>query len=327
MEVDAIGGYDGERRNRLKQSMRRDIVADELDALLVTLEEEACLADEEHQQGTEEVVVVAVSVEQVQSTRATVPSYSFPIAMADGDCLGADSLAARMSALVASYKAHGDYTQIRDEYCGLAIALNREKLHAPAFRPAPKVPFRNDLRSPAHLTLHRDLLVIDCHWLRCREEDVWPRDEEYRALFDTGLPFSFVLASSFASRNWEKLHRADEALILTTWQQCQLMAMKGAVVRDRLTAAENGTGRGVERVPPRITVVKRTMREWCHKDRRITPYRQTYEELWLARELLDKGGSMKDIAVLGGLIAGVSPSSEKTARNKLKRLDNRLAGA
>jgi hypothetical protein len=236
------------------------------------------------------------------------------------------SPAKRLSALIASWQAHRVYTRIRNEYCSLAIALNREGRWAPAFRPTPTIPYRQNQRSSIHMTIHRDMVVIECHWLRCRGEDVWPRDREYRVIFDATAPFQVDLAASFACRNWSKLHRAEEALILTTWQQCQLKAMQGSAVSDRRVAAIDGIRKDAERIPPKIVAVRRAIREWCKKDKRMVPHRQVYEDLWLAREMLGKDASIMDIAKLGGLIAGVLPLSERTVRDKLGRLDKRIAG-
>ncbi len=271
-------------------------------------------------------VVVSLPALTIKLASTSERPYAFPARMDGIDHHGVGGLGEQMARLVAEWKTHGEYMRIRDEYCCLASALNREGLKAPAFRPVPTIPKLKDRRTQANMTLHRDLLVIDCHWLRSRSENVWPRDAKYQPLFDIAVPFSFDLAALFASEVWTKLHRADEAFILTARQQCQLKTMKGTDVRDRLELAENGFGRGVVRVRPKIVAARKAMREWCSKDKRLIPHRQVYEDLWLARELLDQNTSMKDIAELGGLIAGTPPLNEKTVLDKLKRLNNWMTG-
>lgn len=309
------------RESLAVRNVYADAQLDELDAWAATFHDSGY-----QEQVLKDVVQPATEIPSEPTSSLETP-YSFATRMDDVAHVGVGPVVKRMSELVAEWQRHGDYMQVRADYCSLAISLNRECLLAPDFRPTPKIPKIKSRRSPADLTLHRDLLVIDCHWLRCRREDVWPRDDEYDSLFDANVPFSFDLAAAFACRNWTKLHRTDEALILTTRQQCQLKTMKGTVVRDRLILAEDGLGRGEERTRPKIVSVRKAMREWCSKDKRIIPYRKSYEDLWLARELLGTGASMKDIAVLGGLIAGVLPSSERTVRGKLNRLDKRMTGA
>jgi hypothetical protein len=279
-----------------------------------------------HALDTQPCIEVSPSAALVEKPSSSEAPYSFPISMDSFDCLVVGNLVARMTRLVVDCKAHGDYMLIRDEYCSLAVALNREGLMAPAFRPAPIIPKLKERRTATNMMLHRDSLVIDCHWLHCRCENVYPRDDEHKPLFDIAAPFQFELAASFACKVWSKLHRADEAFVLTTWQQCQMRTMKGVDVSDRLVAAKNSSGRGEYRVRPKIVSVKRAMREWCNRDKRLIPLRQCYEDLWLARELLGTSGSMTEIALLGGFITGVRPSNERTVRGKLKRLDEHMTG-
>ena len=265
---------------------------------------------------------VASSEAPTSSTATTIlpklePTYSFPVGHNGLDGLVTDKQVDLLSAVVESWMKHNNYMRIRDEYCRLSISLNHSTLLAPAFRPFPTIPFLKKNQSESDKVLHRDRVVIDCHWLRCRNELVVPRDKEYGPLFDVSVPFSFNLAASFACENWSSKHRAEEALILTPWQQPQLLSMQDEAVRNRRKEAEEGIGRGVDRRQPKIVLVRKTIREWCRKDKRIIPHLKTYEDLWLARELLGDGASMNEIAKLGGMIAGVPPLSEKSIRDKL----------
>ena len=264
-------------------------------------------------------------VEQSNPSTPSKSSYAFPINLPDNPTSG--TLSERMSKLIAEWREHKNYMLIREEYCALSIAMNHEGLQAPAFRPALTIPFLKKDQQESDKTLHKDRVVIDCHWLHCRGEHITPRDDQYKPLFNLAEPFLFTLASLFASENWTNKHRAEEALILIDWQQSQLMAMVGEIVCERRKTALDGIGKGDNRKPPKITLVKRTLGEWSRRDKRIIQHIKTYESLWLARELLGASASMNDIALLGALIAGVPPSSERVARDKLKRLDARISGA
>lgn len=309
-------------RQQLERALRSTIncsrgqmpKVDELDDLLESLSDEGA-----HNDTTPPTPASSAPGDSL----STEAAYCFPVRSDGFSPINRVVNAVRLAELIAEWDAHKDYMLIRDEYCTLSVALNHEGLQAPAFRPSPTIPFLTKNRRESDNCLHKDRIVIECHWLRCRHELVLPRDEKYQPLFDVVESFSFSLAESFACKNWSNKHRADEALILTTWQQSQLSSMQGDVVQQRRKAAEEGFGRGADRVPPTIVLIKRSMREWCKKDKRIIPYRKSYEDLWLARELLDSGASMNDIAKLGAMISGVPPSSERVVRDKLKRLDER----
>jgi hypothetical protein len=278
---------------------------------------------------SENMTVVQPSIDlrvSVASSSASVNSYSFPVECIDANHLVFDNLAKRMSELVESWRKHGDYMQIRDEYCELAIALNYEGLLAPAYREMPKNPPPGSTWEPINLLLHQDRVVIECHWLRCRHELVLTRDNKYQALFDVTVPFHFDLAASFASEGWKSNHRTDEALYLTTWQQCQLIALQGAEVRERRETIPSVPKHGPKPWHSKIFYVRRALREWCRSDRRIIAEQKAYENLWFARELIGKGGTMIEIAKLGGFISGVCSLNESTVRSKLKRLDKHMAG-
>lgn len=103
---------------------------------------------------------------------------------------------------------HGDYAAVRDRICQLQIELNEYGLLAPSFRPKPKKsrPKGKDSTksfTAADLAIHRDLIVIDCHWLYVRKVKVRvdPGDMLYQPLFRLTRPFDYELAWMFANEN------------------------------------------------------------------------------------------------------------------------------
>lgn len=289
---------------------------DELDDLLLELTPSDDTSDVNDANQPPKIAVESISV--------LVKPYTFPVVGDVVNKLDAGNLAKRMSELVVAWKKHNDYMLIRDEYCELAIALNYEGSLAPAFRPITKKPIIKGKQNPPDMLAHQDRLVIECHWLRCRHEYVLPRDIEFQELFDVDVPFSFSLAADFAAKGWRSKHRADEAFYLTNRQRCQLFSMRGDIILGRHNAAKDSSGRGDNRVPPKNVKLRKALREWCGDDKRIIPEQQAYENLWLARELLGNGASMREIAELGGFISGAIPLSERTVRDKLQRLDKRM---
>jgi hypothetical protein len=227
-------------------------------------------------------------------------------------------------ALMAELRIHGDYARIRDRYCQLSIQINIEGLLAPAFRTPPKPGAkRND---PVFKQIHRDQLVIDCHWLQSQDLMVKPRDLEFCPMFNKSGPFPFDLAWKFANKVWKKEHRAEEALSLTTFQQCQLATLRGPTVAERFDLALNGVRTPAGRSPAKVALVKKGLAEWCERNVRIVPLYEDYKSLWLARELLDKGASNCQIGKLHGLICGRPPLSDATISGKIKTMEKQLKG-
>lgn len=318
-----------------KEALAKDAADAELEKLLLELQEDVAEPVKETVASTPPTATQSKPVATVSPAMPTAPMpsnaesgppYSFPVtADVVEPCLMAD-LAERMARLVAEWKKHGDYMRIRVEYCGLAIALNHEGLLAPAFRSMPTIPYLKARRTPSNMTMHRDFIVIDCHWLYCRGKIVDAHDaaKDYLDMFDSAEEFSFDLANDFACKNWANRYRSEEVLVLTPVQRCQLKTMKGKIVGDRYMLAKKGLGKGESRIKPKIIAVKEALAAWCHKDKRIIRERQCYENLWLAQELLGKDASIRDIAELGGLMSGQKPLAEKTVREKLQKFAKRL---
>ena len=230
--------------------------------------------------------------------------------------------------VVDGFKKDGDYERVRDKLLDLSIQLNEAGAWAPAFRPYPKIPKVRAKHETWHSTLQRDLQVIDCHWLHSRRFPVFPRDPEFLELFDCEKPFDMDLAETFAAKVWKTQHRVDEALGLTTFQQAQLCALRGTGIIQRRQDMFNGSGSGASRVQPTQGRFRRAMGVWCEKNPRMRSQQAAYQALWEARELLGVGASMSQISQLAAwkLGDGRSPLADKTVRDKLGNLDERLAG-
>lgn len=240
--------------------------------------------------------------------------------------VGADARTA-LTALAAEYKASGDYASIRSRYMALNLHLNEERAWAPAFRPRPVIPKMKSSHLPKHMEIHQDQVVIDCHWLRCIGSPVYPRDEAYQPLFDAETPFSEALARSFAEQPWSKVHRTDDALALTLFQQAQLGTLESTEIMTRRRHALRGTGAGATRISARMSTFRRCMNRWCESDPRMRQHRDMYEALWLARELLGDEARADHLAQLAALKigGGAAPLTAGTVREKLRKLDRKLA--
>ena len=239
---------------------------------------------------------------------------------------GVDARAA-LVALVAEHNASGDYGSIRSRYLTLNFRLNEEGAWAPAFRPRPVVPKLASAQRPEHLDVHRDQIVIDCHWLRSNGAPVFPRDVEYEPLFDPQTPFDMELAREFAEQKWSKRHRVDDALALTPFQQAQLGTLQSTEVMTRRRHALRGTGAGATRISARMSTFRRCMNRWCENDPRMRNHRDMYEALWLARELLGDDARADHLAQLATLNIGrgAAPLTAGTVRDKLRKLDRQFA--
>lgn len=228
-----------------------------------------------------------------------------------------------LDALLAELRKHGDYRAVRENYCQLSISLNLRGALAPAFRPQPKTGKRKG--DSVFFEIHRDQMVIDCHWLQRKGASIKARDAEFRPMFNSAKPFPFDLAWVFAVKKWTGVHRADEALSLTPFQQCQLVTMRGKLVAGRFDAALDGVRNSGGRVPAKIAAVRQALNVWGERDRRVLPHRDAYENLWLAREVLGSGEPIRLIADLFALMTGESMRDDKTIRSKLEKMDRAIS--
>jgi hypothetical protein len=229
----------------------------------------------------------------------------------------------RLDILIEELCTHRDYHRIRDEYCQMSILINLEGVIAPAFRPQPKVSATKG--NPIYFEIHRDQLVIDCHWLHCKGERITVRDTELRHLFDRAHEFPFGQAWAFAKQKWKSQHRVDEVLHLTIRQQCQLVTLHSKQVADRLERATKSTKPHGVRLPPKLAAVRQQLNEWGERSPRVVMHLKDYEHLWMASELLGVGAPPKHVAELFALAIGKS-LDEKTVRDKLKNLNGHIVG-
>ena len=285
------------------------------------------LLEPEREDADLEVTPEISSIEKRTTVKTTLGSarsekkLAFPVSDV-ASLPGYDDLSERMLSLTRDLSEGEDYSTVRDEYCVLSILLNLQGLNAPAFRPLPKITAPKG--NSAYMAIHRDQVVIDCHWLHCKCEPIDARDAEYQPIFDHDRPFRFDLAWKFAIQTWGKEHRIDEALSLTPRLECQLAAMRGDCAKELTNAALHGIGRAGGSASKRVGAVRKAINQWCERDKRIFQYRKDYANLWLAKELLGAAAPPSRIAVLLGLIDGTEPRNEKTIRDKLKKLNRHV---
>lgn len=218
---------------------------------------------------------------------------------------------------------HKQYDLVRKRYCELSIQLNIQGKLAPAFRPVLKagVP-HND---PVYQLIHRDQQVIDLHWCHATKMNVLPDEPEHAAVFADPERFNFAGAWALSGKKWKQGYRAEQAMCLTTLQQCQLLTIRSSEIRDRQKKLDDGWRESGGKAAGMKARVKRAIGEWCERDKRILPHRRSYECLWQARELLGHGATNDQIAKLHALMTGENELDRTTVRDKLKKLDRKIA--
>ncbi len=295
----------------------------DLDELLSKLEKEHDEASaEEIALEPDKTVKTAIAAKLDASKTRTITS--FPVADTDSLSPLPDPIS-MLEELLKELLSHGDYQRVRDKYCQLSIILNLQGRIAPAFRPQLNTGKKKG--DSIFIDIHRDLVVIDAHWLHSKGLHIKARDAEFRPMFNAKKPFPFDLAWTFAIKKWKSLHRTDEALTLTTFQQCQLLRMRGKVVSQRFEAALRGVKTSTGRIPAKIAAVRQSLNTWGEKDRRVIPFLDGYENLWLAEELLESDAPIRQIAELAALMDGSSQLADKTIRDKRKKLLGQIKGA
>jgi hypothetical protein len=230
----------------------------------------------------------------------------------------------KLKTLLAGFRLHKDYSRIGDEFVDLSFALNHQGQLAPAFRPQPIVGLAKG--HSIFIDIHRDQIVVDCHWLHCRHEQIVTHDAELQPLFDLDDEFQFDLAVEFANKNWTKKHRIGQLLVLTNRQQCQLATLRSKVIDGKLQAALMGVGKGAARIPPKVTAVRLKLNEWAERNKGVQRLLKDYENLWLARELLGDGAPVRQVAELFGLMSGKPKLDDKTVKGKLETLGKNIGG-
>lgn len=237
-----------------------------------------------------------------------------------------EDLMAELEALAQEYLKPDDYLRIRERYCEASMALNVHGLWAPAFRPDIPIPKKKSLRQPPHELIQQDRVVIDCHWLHCRQYHIAPAEAQWRPLFKKNSEFPLALAQEFATRNITNEYRAEAILRLTHPLQVQLRALRGRTAQEQFGDLTGYSRVDGKRVPPPLETIALAINRWAEKERRVASHREKYMAHAMARELLKPASpTRKEIAALVGLIRGVPALSERTAYDLLKKIDKQLA--
>jgi hypothetical protein len=245
--------------------------------------------------------------------------YGFPVA--PSTLTSATELREALQNMTAEFNASKNYGRVREQFCAVSIALNKQRLWAPRFRPQPKVnPVTK--RDPITQALHKDHLVIDAHWLWANNHRA-AFASKYERLLESTQPFDFALAAKYAQEKWTSDFRAEH-LGLASQIQWQLCTTKSKLHADSHRVLVDGDRPGKTRTPASISRIKKAIATWAYSSHPIRGQELAYANLWLAREMLGTTGTLNDIAILAGLIGGHAPLDASTARNKLKGLDRRL---
>lgn len=233
----------------------------------------------------------------------------------------------RLEALAHRISEMSSYEDARTELCALHFQLNLEGKIAPAFRPRAKViKARND---SIYMLMHRDQIVIDCHWLHTNmsEAGLLCHNDKHRRLIHKVRAFDIPEAWAFAMEKWTDEHRATNIFSLSTLHQCQTLSLRSTVVADRAVQATGGKNSRDKSVKGLIGRVRQALNDWASRDRRITPHLTDYVNLWLARHLLSASSTPREVGQLVALMQGGRHRDDATTRDKLAKLDRALAGA
>lgn len=242
---------------------------------------------------------------------------------------------ADISRIAQEFRANIDYGSLRDDYMSASMAANNFGLMSPSFRDYPKIP---GLKAEwhRHKQMLIDQVVIDCHWLYCRGEEVVAKWPEIQRMFDRSKSFAAEdMAELIARKNWSSGFKAGGLLSLTRRQQCALVQIRDDSIKKKMRFLMDGgseslgvglNGKDRKRhIPSPLVEVRRRIREWAEVRSSIKPSVLMYESLWFARELLGQDATLAQLAELAALRCGCKPLSPKTVQEKLKALDMRLA--
>lgn len=215
-----------------------------------------------------------------------------------------------------------DYAKVRDDYCHLSIRLNLIGKLAPAFRPQLKP--GATLNSPVYHQINRDQVVIDLHWCHATRMPLMPKDIGHAALLCEATDFSFDSSWTLASMKWKKTYRAAEAMCLTSFQQCQMLVLRGTELEARIKSLDSGWRASKGKSTSKIAMATKKIAEWADRDERILNRRDDYLKLWLARELLGRSSTPQQLAKLHALMTNSEVKDRKTIRERLQRLDKHV---
>lgn len=226
---------------------------------------------------------------------------------------------------------HGDYATVRERICQLQIELNEYGLLAPSFRPRPKKSRpkgsgSKKLFTETDMAIHRDLIVIDCHWLYARKVKVRvdSGDMLYQPLFNLSKLFDFELAWTFANENWRNDTRVESALRLPKLLQYQLAALRCSDIAKDLERLTVGTRKGGRLLPSPLARVCVALQEWCDDDPRVESQFEAYEAIYQAYWLLGPSAKTTALTELAALISGKEALNPRTLQGKLDKLLERM---
>ena len=272
------------------------------------------------------------------ATDATITSKisgaSWPTLPIELTSITQSSLSSSIVKLASDYRHRKHYHAIRGEFIRVSLALNQLALLAPVFRDQPRIPYAKKDRNESHRQLLIDQIVIDCHWLYCRREKIEPRWNELRSIFDAnGIFDCSMISDRLAARNWSSAFRANDLLLLNNRQQMQLVQLRTDDRKEKhrqlLEGARTLGGAGEKNVrkAAEVTRIRLAINNWADQAHQIRGHEKMYESIWIARELLGRGASNKQIADLAALRCGCTPLNPRTVSGKIVRLDTVLAKA
>lgn len=219
------------------------------------------------------------------------------------------------------------YLDVREAYCQANIKMNLEGKIAPAFRP--ELNLGKPLGRKDYMILHRDNMVIDLTWLQCCRYDIKVPNKDWGGLIDGNMDIDFESAWDFSSLEWTSTYRAEVVLGLRGFHQCQVRTLNSDLIKHaRKSIVYGGIGSG-KQGPAKIAAFRMVMNRWIEEDPRMERWRDDYEGLWMARELLTAASStgkaaVRSIAKLAALMNGTEFLDDKTVREKLRKLDKHL---
>ena len=245
-----------------------------------------------------------------------------------------EQFATQIVYLATQYRDAKNYAAVRDGFVRVSLVLNRFGLLAPVFRDQPRIPYAKDKRDLSHDQLLIDQIVIDCHWLYCRKENVRPRWLELQPMFDSSRQFDCThVAKRIARRNWSSDFKADELFSLAPRQQLQLVQIRSNRLKEQYRILVDGRSKydpassATKRTKSLLSPVRSVIHAWADGNHRVRGQQEMYEALWIARELLPNTATDANFAELAALRCGVAALSAKTVSGKMISLDKQLTKA
>ncbi len=276
--------------------------------------------------------IIAPSTPAISSMVGAKETY--PTLPLDLTHVSHDQLMSEISKITSLYRKTKNYFSIRDDFVYTSLALNQFALLAPVFRDQPRIPSIKKERNDSHDQLLIDQIVIDCHWLRSRGEQVSVCWHELKGIFDLSVIFDCSdIAERIASKGWSSDFKVSELFTLSTRQQVQLMQLRSNKLKDQYRILIDGkqffdaATRAANRTKPLVSMIRSEIINWADRNHRIRGQEEMYIALWLAGELLGKDASYSKLADLAALRCGVKPLHPKTVSDKVSQLNKMLVSA